>query len=134
MTRIQLRIYINPGEAECSLRVKRKDGDFEELTAIVDTGAQISLFPIGLLNIIQYDEASANTVVIDQAGVAGQRFEAIEAKVTVYLEDSFGARTEEMDIRAWFAEGDNALLGFDGILERAIFFLDMPNLRGYLEL
>lgn len=116
------------------MRIKRRDGDFEELTAIVDTGAAVSLLPISLLDVIQYDDANSTKVVIDQAGVAGQHFEAVETTITIYLEDMLGVRSEEFEIRAWFADSDNPLIGFGGMLERAVFHLDMPNLSGYLEL
>lgn len=73
------------------------------------------------------------SITIEQAGIAKQSFEASEAVITVFLEDIAGNRTEDFQILAWFSDTDKALIGFGGVLERAILHLDMPHLRGYLD-
>lgn len=54
MTRIQLRVYIDPGEVEITFQLKREDDSFERTTGIIDTGAQVSLLPNELMNIVKY--------------------------------------------------------------------------------
>lgn len=43
MIRIQLRVYVSPGEAEVTFNVKLKDQSYERVTATIDTGAEVSL-------------------------------------------------------------------------------------------
>jgi hypothetical protein len=68
MTRLQLRIYVNPGEAEIFCNLLRQDGNQERIAATIDTGAEISLFPVELLDIIEFRPSLRQNVVIDQAG------------------------------------------------------------------
>src|SRR5512147_2266120 len=98
MSRIQLRVYVEPAEVECFLRIKRKDGDYEKLSAIVDTGAQISLLPIYLLDVIDYPLDKTSQIQIDQAGIANQQFGATETMISLFLEDVFGSQTSEITI------------------------------------
>lgn len=133
MAHLQLRVYINPGEAEIFLKIRKPNGDDETLTAIVDTGAQRALVPNSLLEDIAYRQLGDEPFTITQAGIANQHFEAIEAEIMVHLEDTLGNISPVFPITAWFANTDTAIIGFGGILERAIFHLDMPNLSGYLE-
>jgi hypothetical protein len=134
MTRIQLRIYRNPGQAEVFLNIKRKDSGYEKRAAIVDTGAQVSLLPSLLMDVLAYRLSERGSFTIEQAGIATQAFEAIEAYVTVFLEDMSGNRTDDFEIRVWFAGTREVLLGFDGVLDHAVLHIDMPNLIGYIEL
>ena len=133
MARIQLRIYRDPGQIEVFLNIKRKDSGYEKRAAIVDTGAQVSLLPSLLMNVLEYRLSERGSFSIEQAGIASQSFEAIEAYVTVFLEDLAGNRTENFETRVWFAATREVLLGFDGVLERGVLHLDMLNLTGYLE-
>lgn len=133
MPRIQLIVYVNPGEANVFVNIKRKDGIDETVTAIVDTGAEAALFPIALLEWLDHEITERGTVTVDQAGIARHSFQATQARINIFLLDTAGNRTEEFQILAWFAETDYSIVGFGGILERAIFHLDMPNLNGYLE-
>lgn len=134
MAHIQLRIYRNPGQAEVFLNIKRRDNGYEKRAAIVDTGAQVSLLPSLLMNVLAYRLSDRGSFTIEQAGIAAQTFEAIEAYVTVFLEDESGSRTHEFEVRVWFAETREVLLGFDGVLDRAVLHVDMVNLTGYLEI
>jgi hypothetical protein len=134
MTRIQLRIYAEPGAAEVFVQMKCSDGTFEPLTATIDTGGELSLFPIRILDKVEH-QIVREKVVLEQAGIAKQEFEAIEAIVTVFLEDQFGAYSKEISIRAWFADTLVALIGFHGILDSAILHIDTLNTRtGWIEL
>ncbi len=73
--------------------------------------------------------------MVRQAGFAQHTFEVYEAYVTAFLEDQLGNQTENIDILVWFAETEeDSVIGFSGILDRAILHLDMPNLTGYLDL
>lgn len=45
MAKIALRIYVQPGSAETFVVLRQKDGNTFRFTAVVDTGAAISLFP-----------------------------------------------------------------------------------------
>ena len=85
------------------------------------------------MSVLEYRLSARGSFTIEQAGIAEQSFEAVEAYVTIFLEDEAGGRTEELEIRVWFAGTRDALIGFDGILDRAILHLDMPELTGYLE-
>jgi len=133
MTRIQLRVYSGPGQAEVFVNIKRKDGGYYTETGIVDTGAQTSLLPQALAEVLEYRLSERGSFLVEQAGIAQQAFQAIEAYVSLFLEDQTGARTEEFEARVWFARARHVLIGFDNILDRAVLHLDMPNLTGYLE-
>jgi hypothetical protein len=54
MTRIEVRVYVDPGEIQMFCNLLRKDGNQEKLTATIDTGAAVSLFPRELLNVVEY--------------------------------------------------------------------------------
>ncbi len=133
MPRIQLRVYSGPGQAEVFVNIKRKDGGYYTEAGIVDTGAQTSLLPQTLAEILEYRMGERGSFMVEQAGIAQQTFQAIEAYVSLFLEDQTGARTEEFEARVWFARTRHVLIGFDNILENAILHLDMPQLAGYLE-
>ncbi len=134
MPRIQLKIYRDPGQIEVFLNIRRKDGGYDKRAAIVDTGAQLSLLPSLLMNVLEYRISGRGAFSIEQAGIAKQSFDAVEAIVTVFLEDETGQRTDDFDVRVWFADTSDALLGFDGVLDRAILYVNMPDFTGYLEL
>ncbi|MBZ0316605.1 MAG: hypothetical protein K8L91_09315 [Anaerolineae bacterium] len=133
MTRITLRVYRDPGQADVFLNIKRKDGGYDKRAAIVDTGAEVSLLPSFLMNVLDFRPSERGAFTIEQAGIAKQTFQAVEAYITAFLEDEAGNRTNEFEILAWFADANNILLGFDGVLELAVLHLDMLNLSGYLE-
>jgi hypothetical protein len=132
MMRLQLRIYTTPGEAQLYCNLLRKDGAQETITATIDTGAAISLFPAELLEIVVHHTSTQQT--IDQAGIANQSFTAIEAYITISLEDEFGNLTPSFEIPAWFAASTTPLVGFAGLLDRSILHIDMPNRNGWLDL
>ena len=134
MTRITLQIYINPGQAEISYAMQQKDGSFNRFTAVIDTGAEVSVFPIKFLERADYRLSEKGKVEIEQAGIAQQGFEAIEAFVTIILEDANGNRTKPFEILAWFAPTRLAIIGFQDILERAVLHIDMPQRIGWLEI
>jgi hypothetical protein len=134
MARLQLLVYREPGQAEVYLNLKMKDGNFDRLVTIVDTGAQNSLLPARWLETVDTSAGELRRIVIEQAGIARQSFTATQATVTVYLEDTAGNQSEEFTTAMWFAGTDVSLVGFGGILERATLHLDMPNLSGYLEI
>jgi hypothetical protein len=106
----------------------------EKLSAIVDTGAAVSLFPKDLLDIVAYRLTQQGTVTINQAGIAAQSFQAFEAYVTISLEDAQGNLTLPFEILAWFGETEIALIGFQDILDRAVLHIDMPQRDGWLEI
>jgi hypothetical protein len=101
---------------------------------IVDTGAQISLLPSILADKVDFRPTARGKIIVHQAGIAAQKFEALEARVNIFLEDTSGNRTKEFETTVWFAESNVILLGFDGLLDRAILHLDMPNQSGYIEI
>jgi hypothetical protein len=123
---------MNPGGVEAFVNVKRSDGGFTLMTAMVDTGAEISLFPRHFLDSFEYREIGK--ISAQQAGIAKQAFEAVEAFITIYLEDLSGAHTKDVEIRAWFSDADVALLGFDGLLDIATLHIDMRQLNGWIEI
>jgi hypothetical protein len=133
MPRIALRVYQEPGQVEVFINLKRKDGGYDKRAAIVDTGAQVSLLPRLLMGVLDYRLSEQGAFMVEQAGISQQVFEAVEAFVTVFLEDDTGQRTPDFEIRVWFADTRNVLVGFGGVLERLVLHVDTPNLTGYLE-
>jgi hypothetical protein len=133
MPRIQLRVYTAPGQAEVFVNIKRKDGGYYTRAGVVDTGAQTSLLPEELTATLDYRLSERGSFMVEQAGIAQQAFKAVEAYVSLFLEDQTGARTEEFEARVWFARTRHVLIGFDGILDRAVLHLDMTHLTGYLD-
>src|SRR5690242_13961061 len=120
MPRIQLRVYIAPGQIDVFCRLKFKNGIYRPFAAIIDTGASVSLFPARLLDDVEYVSTESKPIIIDQAGIARQAFGAIEAVVTITLEDINGNSTQPFKISAWFADTDELLLGFAGVLDRSV--------------
>jgi hypothetical protein len=108
---------------------------FERLAGFIDTGAEVSLLLNDLLDKVRYRPFGSGTIIIDQAGIAGQSFEATQAFVMIILEDYAGARTESFEIPVWFGDTAIALVGFDGILDRATLYIDMCEIRsGWIEI
>ena len=133
MARILLNVYRDPGQVEVFLNIKRKDGGYDKRAAIVDTGAQLSLLPSLLMSVLDYRQTEQGSFTIEQAGIAKQTFQAVEADITLFLEDETGARTNDFTARVWFADTSDILLGFEGVLDRAILHVDMPALAGYID-
>ena len=134
MTRIILRVYQNPAEAEVFINIRRKSEGFNKQTAKVDTGAAITVLPIQLMSDVEYHLVHEQPIRIHQAGIAQQDFQAYEAKVTLFLEDTFGAETKPYEVTVWFASTREILLGVEDILDRAILHLDMPNQSDCIDL
>ena len=134
MTQLRLRLYTNPGSVEIFIKLVQKSDEDLRLTAVVDTGAETTLLPNYLKELLEYKTTERGSFVIEQAGIAEQAFEATEAIVTLALEDEFGAQTATFEAPVWFGGTDYVLLGFNGILDRAVLHLDMPNLNGTLDL
>lgn len=123
MTQIQLRISNDPGSIETFVKMKRADGGYEWMYAIVDTGAEQSLLPVHLMESVAYRLSDSPEIKIEQAGIAKQTFKGTEAYVTLLFEDTTGTQSAEYEVRVWFA----------GVLDRAVLHVDMPNQTGYLE-
>lgn len=135
MARIQLILYVEPGSAEAFVNIRFKDGSYERLIARIDTGAMVSLFPLVLLEKAEHRLSARGKFVVEQAGIAEQTFEAVEAFVDIFLEDAFGSRTREIEIRAWFADTEINLAGFDGLLDQVTLYIDMRQTRtGWIEM
>jgi hypothetical protein len=134
MTRIQLKLYVAPGQADVTCNVKLNDGTYERLNATIDTGAEVSLFPIRLLETIEYRLSDKSKVTVAQAGIAQQDFEATEAFITIFLEDASGSQTKPFEILAWFTVTRRTLIGFQDVLDRAVLHIDMPQRTGWLEI
>ncbi len=134
MTRIQLQIDVDPAGAEVYGNLRRKEGEHERVLAFVDTGAETSLFPTYFMSFLDYRLDEISQIVIDQAGVAEQAFIATRAYVWIFLEDASGKVTSEFEVPVWFAQSDEILLGFEGILDRAILHIDMPQRLGWIEI
>jgi hypothetical protein len=134
MARLQLRIYIEPGAAEIFFNILRRDGNYERLSAVIDTGAAVTLLPDDLLETVNYRPGDRGTITIEQAGIAKQAFQAVEHYVYVDLEDQFGQRTGVFEIPVWFTKTSKALVGFAGILDQAILQIDMLQRTGWLDI
>jgi len=134
MTRISLLISKDPVQAEVYVNFQQTDGSAHKRPAIIDTGAEISLFPLDLLSFIAFDAHSRQEIILEQAGVVGQKFTAIEVQTHIVLEDSQGNITKSIPIRAWFADTDRWILGMTDALARGILHIDMPALSSYIEI
>lgn len=133
MSRINLNLYLEPGMVEVYVNFKDKSGDFDTESGIIDTGAEQSLFPLRFLENYEHTIINSN-LVIDQAGIAKQGFKAVEAIVTVYFEDTQGNISPEMQIRAWFADTEEIIIGFQDVLDRATLHIDYRQSRsGWIE-
>jgi hypothetical protein len=71
MGRIQLNLYVQPGMVEAYVNFKDKLGNFKLRMAMIDTGAEQSLFPLKFLELYEHTIINPN-LVIDQAGIAKQ--------------------------------------------------------------
>lgn len=128
MAKVALTIYTHPGALEITCNLNRADGGTERLSAYVDTGAHLCLFPLDLLSKLKVQQIS-EAVTIEQAGIAKQEFQAVEAYVEVFFEDRFGVVTRPYRVRAWFADTETYLIGFDGVLDQATLHVDLRGTR-----
>jgi hypothetical protein len=134
VTKLQFRMYQNPGAAELFITIPTRDGDLIRASATLDTGAEVTVLPDSIMESCEYRLSELGHVIVQQAGIAHQVFEITEAYVTLYLEDEFGNRTQNFEAPIWFTDTDEPLLGFKGILDEAIFCIDMRDLSGYLDI
>ena len=134
MTHIHLRVSIQPGEITTFCNLIRKDNTLERITATIDTGAEVSLFPKELLDVIQHRLTKEGDLTIAQAGIAAQDFKVTEAYITISLEDTKGNITKPFEILAWFAATEVRLIGFQDVLDRATLHIDMPERDAWLEI
>jgi hypothetical protein len=134
VTKINLILSIQPCEVEIGVSFKGTDGGFELNYGMIDTGAELSLFPKKWLNTAQHKILKEN-VSLEQAGIARQGFNAVEAEITLLLEDGRGNQSKPLLVRAWFADTTRVIIGFEGILDRAKLFLDYQESRtGWIEI
>jgi hypothetical protein len=134
MARLQLQLYVDPGQADVFVSLVRSNQTRTYRTVgTIDTGAEVCLMPLALLDQIEHRIIN-NKLEIEQAGIAGQGFSAIEAEVRLSLEDLNGNETRELKVRAWFAKTDVVLLGFRDLLEHAKLYIDMPHRDGWIEI
>src|SRR5207253_1371801 len=124
--KVSLRVITNPAHALVYLNVRLKNGGYERMSAVVDTGAEFSMLPNRLMEVLDYEITERQTVEIERAGV--QTFTAQEAKVWLYADDESDHRSPDYECIIWFAAGQEVLAGFGGLLNRATLYLDMPNL------
>jgi hypothetical protein len=133
MKRIALGINLNPSSVDLVTNIRALDGSFYRLTAFVDTGADISLLPKRLLPLFEHEIITERTV--DQAGIAGQAFSAVEARIKLFFEDSLGNESDEIEALVLFADTTIELIGFQDILDRATVHIDFRQSRtGWIEL
>src|SRR5687768_2971493 len=99
MPRINLMLSLEPSEVEVFIRYKATNGIFETEIALIDTGAEVSLFPKSWLDIAEH-KLSDEAIVIEQAGIAKQSFAAFEAEIIIKLEDSNGNISPELQVKA----------------------------------
>jgi hypothetical protein len=134
VARINLILSIQPSEVEVGVSFKGVDGGFELNYGMIDTGAELSLFPMKWLDTAEA-KIIRNDVIIDQAGIAKQGFTAVEAEITLLLEDGQGNQSKALHVRAWFAETTQVIIGFQDILDRAKLFLDYQETRtGWIDI
>jgi hypothetical protein len=88
MTRLKLRVYRRPGHSEIFFRITFKNNDTVRMTAVIDTGAQISLLPESLLE--EVNVRNPRKVWVERAGIPEQGFEAIQGTIMLIVEDEQG--------------------------------------------
>jgi len=119
---------------EIYVRFITQSGGTKLDVGFIDTGATVSLFPLIFLNDLAHTIINPN-IEIEQAGIAGHYFKAIEADVKLYFEDSYGNTSPELTVRAWFADTSKIIIGFQDILDRASLYADFRQTRtGWIEL
>jgi hypothetical protein len=123
MSQVALKLNKNPGLVETFVRFKAKEGHYIAWFAFIDTGAQVSLFPLSFLEKLEHRIIDED-FEIEQAGIAGQAFKAIEAEITLYVEDLQGNESQPITVRAWFAQTSKYIIGFQDILDRAELHID----------
>jgi hypothetical protein len=134
MAKVHLQLNIEPFEVESFIQFKAKEGHFLPRVGFIDTGASVSLFPLDFLHKLEHKLVEDNVEIV-QAGISGQYFKAVEAEVILYLEDLQGNTSSERKVRAWFANTDKVIIGFQDILEHATLFIDYRQTRlGWIEL
>jgi hypothetical protein len=134
MARLNLVLINQPYEVQVFVRYKLTDGSFDTMVAVVDTGADTCLFPLRWLEVAEHTILDKE-VVLEQAGIAKQSFEAVEAEIILYCEDSQGNESAPMKVRAWFAETTKVILGFRDVLDRAKLYIDYQESRtGWIDL
>src|SRR5689334_9550457 len=121
--RVQLRMITTPAHALVYLNIRLKAGGYERMSAVVDTGAEFSMLPEYLMEVVDYELTQRSVVEIVRAGV--QTFKAQEATVWLYVDDEGDNRSPEYECLVWFAAGREVLAGFGGLLNQAIVYLDM---------
>jgi hypothetical protein len=132
MPQINLRVYIDPGRAEIFCNALRLDGGYETFVAVVDTGAEVSLLPNDLKNVLDFQIWENADIELEQAGLARQIFRATRANITLFFEDTQGNKTIPALIPVWFADTRQPLIGFAGVLDKAILQIDMLQNAGWL--
>ena len=132
MKRIALRIQQNPPEVEIVCNLFRRDGGHEKLIAFIDTGAEVSLFPLYLMDVIEAHRPV--DVVLQQGGIGALTIEAVQATVAIAFEDSQGNVTSFREVQVWFADTEVALIGFENVLDQGVLHIDMPALDGWLQI
>jgi hypothetical protein len=134
MARLNLVLINQPYEVQVFVRFKLRDGNFDTMVAVVDTGADICLFPRRWLETAEHTILDKD-IVLEQAGIAKQAFEAIEAEITLYCEDALGNESTPIKVRAWFADTTKVILGFRDVLDRAKLYIDYQETRtGWIDL
>jgi hypothetical protein len=119
---------------EIYVRFKTQLGSSKLTVGFIDTGATVSLFPLNFLNELEHTIINPS-IEIEQAGIAGQVFNAVEAEVQLYCEDTQGNVSPELTVRAWFADTSKIIIGFQDILDRATLYADFRQSRtGWIEI
>lgn len=133
MPRINAKLTMYPSEIQVFVAYKDKAGIFVPYLSVIDTGAEVSLFPLSWLKTAEHKVL--REIELEQAGLAKQAFSAIEAEITIHLEDLQGNISQEIRVKAWFAETDRSLLGFRDVLDRAKLYIDYQDTRtGWIDL
>jgi hypothetical protein len=133
MPQISLNLITQPHEIETNIIMKSKGAFVYRSIGIVDTGAQKCLFPLNMLDFLDYEDVEE--VELEQAGIAKQTFRAKEATISLKLEDRYANTSPELTVRAWFADTDKIIIGFQDILDRAALYADFRQTQtGWIEL
>lgn len=118
------------------IKLHQKDGSFsEEEVAIIDTGAFVSVIP---RDIWQHLQVTIDVTEISFGGINPRpecQIPAARGRVSGFLVDEDGNRTQELTFPAFLAKTDQVplILGFADLLARFPIHFDYESDEAYIE-
>ncbi len=116
------------------IKFKIKTGFLKNYSAIIDTGAHISVFPKSIWQKLEYEivgDAQLHGIVKKE----NCSIPVSVGKIKYSLTDQYGNETEEKSVLAFLAHTDKVpiMLGFKGVLEKLRIYFNFQNNIAYAE-